>query len=516
MVHIDRQVRLLASIALAVVGMLFAVRLGVANDNPTTTVLLNAQVADGTGKPVHKANVRISGDRIVRVGTFRPDRGETIIDAKGLVVAPGFIDIHNHSTEGIDADPLAETQIAQGITTVILGADGDSPWPVGGWLDAHRKNPASVNIGMLVGHATIREQVMGPDFKRVASTDEVAKMSVLVDQAMREGALGLSSGLEYEVGSYSATSELVSMSQTAAKFGGFYMTHIRDEGNKSFEALREEIAIAERAHIPVEHSHIKVSTVSVWNKAPEYIRIIDDARTNGVDFLADCYPYDAWHSNIKVLVPDKQYDNPQSVQQALTDTGGPGSVTIVEFPPNISYEGYTIADLARAHSITPVEMYMQIVREGDAAHTEAEVIGQSMVEPDIKAFYSQPWVMVASDGGIGSRHPRGAGTFPRVLGVYVREKHWLTLPEAIRKMTSLPAQRLGWKDRGEIREGAIADLVLFNPATVIDRSTFSKPFELPTGIEKVFVNGTLVWDSAKATGARPGRVLVRTTPPAAN
>ena len=159
---------------------------------------------------------------------------------------------------------------------------------------------------------------------------------------------------------------------------------------------------------------------------------------------------------------------------------------------------------------------MQIVREGDAAHTEAEVIGQSMVEPDIKAFYSQPWVMVASDGGIGSRHPRGAGTFPRVLGVYVREKHWLTLPEAIRKMTSLPAQRLGWKDRGEIREGAIADLVLFNPATVIDRSTFSKPFELPTGIEKVFVNGTLVWDSAKATGARPGRVLVRTTPPAAN
>jgi N-acyl-D-amino-acid deacylase len=517
MARISAHVRLLTVSALTVAGILSVVGWSVAGDTPAaTTVFVNAQIADGTGKPLRKASVRISGDRIVRVGSFRPDRGETIIDAKGLVLAPGFIDIHNHSTEGIDADPLAETQIAQGITTVILGADGDSPWPIGAWLDAHRKNPASVNVGMLIGHATIREEIMGKDFKRVATSDEIANMSVLVDQAMRAGALGLSSGLEYEVGSYSATSELVSMSQTAAKFGGFYMTHTRDEGNKSFNALKEEIAIAQRAHIPVEHSHIKLGTVSVWNKASEYIRIIDDARTDGVDFLADCYPYDAWHSNIKVIMPDKQYENPQSVQKALTDTGGPGSVTIVEFPPNTSYEGHTIADLARDHSVTPVEMYMQIVREGDAAHSEANVIGQSMVEPDIKAFYTQPWVMVASDGGIGSRHPRGAGTFPRVLGVYVREKHWLTLPEAIRKMTSLPAQRLGWKDRGEIREGAIADLVLFNPATVIDHSTFTKPFELPTGIEKVFVNGTLVWSSSKTTGARPGRILTRPTSQPAN
>jgi N-acyl-D-amino-acid deacylase len=361
----------------------------------------------------------------------------------------------------------------------------------------------------MVGHATIRQQVMGKDFKRPATDGEVARMSQLVDQAMREGAVGLSSGLEYEVGSYSTTDEVVAMSRATAKQGGFYMTHIRDEADKSFEALREEISIGERAHIRVEHSHIKLGTVGVWNKAPEYIRIIEAARKRGVDFLADCYPYDAWHSNIKVLVPDKQYENPQSVEKALADVGGPSHVTIVDFPPDAAYEGNTLEDLARLQKTTPVDMFIRIVRQGDAANSEAGVIGQSMTESDIKAFYTQPWVMVASDGGIGSRHPRGAGTFPRVLGLYVREKHWLTLPEAVRKMTSLPAQRLGWKDRGVIRKGAFADLVLFNPDTVIDRSTFAKPFEPPTGIEKVFVNGEIVWESGKASGKRPGRVLER-------
>jgi N-acyl-D-amino-acid deacylase len=472
-----------------------------------TTVIVNAQIADGTGKPLRKANVRIAGDHILRIGNFKPEKNERVVDAKGLVLAPGFIDIHNHSTEGLQADPLAETQIAQGITTVILGADGDSPWPILPWLDAVRKNPAAINVAMMAGHATIREQVMGKNFKRPATAEEMAQMAKLTEQAMQEGAIGLSSGLEYEVGSYSKTEELVLMSTAAARDHGFYMTHIRDEGNKSFEALQEEIAIGERAHIPIEHSHIKVSTVAVWGKAPEYIRVIEAARKRGVDFLADCYPYDAWHSNIKVIMPDKQYENPQSVEKALADTGGPETVTITNFKPHPEYATHTIAELATQRGITPVQMYIQIIREGDAADTEAGIIGKSMIESDIKAFYQQPWVMVASDGGIGSFHPRGAGTFPRVLGLYVREKHWLTLPEAVRKMTSLPAQRLGWKDRGVIREGAFADLVLFDPQTVIDRSTFAKPFELPAGIEKVFVNGETVWDAGKPTGARPGRVL---------
>ena len=476
-------------------------------ENPASTVIVNAQVADGTGAPLRRVSVRISANRIATVGVFKPRQNETVIDAKGLVLAPGFIDIHNHSTQGLDKDPLAETQIAQGITTVILGPDGDSPWPIGAWLESRRKNPASLNLALLVGHATVRELVLGKDYQRAATTAEIEKMAQLVAQGMQEGAIGLSSGLEYDMGSYSTTDEVVALASAAAKFHGFYMTHIRDEADRSFQALDEEIAIGERAHIPVEHSHIKLGTVSVWGKAPQYIRVIEEARKRGLDFLADCYPYDAWHSNIKVLVPNKQYEDPQSVSNALQAVGGPGHVTIVGFPPNSSYEGHTIEELASQRGISPVAMYIRIIREGDAANTEAAVIGQSMVERDIRAFYQQPWVMVASDGGIGIRHPRGAGTFPRVLGLYVRERHWLSLPEAIRKMTSLPAQRLGWKNRGILREGAFADLVLFNPATVMDRSTFQNPFELPAGIQKVFVNGVLVWDAGKPTGARPGRVL---------
>jgi N-acyl-D-amino-acid deacylase len=470
-------------------------------------VILNAQVADGTGAPLRTASVRIDGDHIARIGDFKPDKDERTIDAKGLVLAPGFIDIHNHSTKGIETQPLAESQLAQGITTLILGADGDSPWPIAPWLETRRKNPASLNLGVMVGHATVREQVMGKDFKRASTQEEIDKMTQLVDQGMRDGAIGLSSGLEYEVGSYSTTDEVVAMAGAAAKNRGFYMTHIRDEADKSFESLKEEIEISERAHIPLEHSHIKLGTVCVWGKAPDYIRVIEAARKRGVDFLADCYPYDAWESNLKVLVPDKQYENPESVEKALADVGGASHVTVVEFSPNPSYQGHTIEELARVNNVSPVEMFIRLIREGDAKNTEAGIIGQSMIESDIKAFYQQAWVMVASDGGLDSHHPRGTGTFPRVLGLYVREKHWLTLPEAIRKMTSLPAHRLGWTDRGLIREGAFADMVLFNPDTVIDRSTFANPSALATGIEKVFVNGILVWDVGKPTGARSGRVL---------
>ena len=229
----------------------------------------------------------------------------------------------------------------------------------------------------------------------------------------------------------------------------------------------------------------------------------------GSTFSRTATPYDVFHADLKVLVPDKQYTNPESVAKALADVGGASHVTIVEFSPNPSDAGHTLADLAKSAKISDVEMYIRLIREGDAANAEATIIGHSMTDSDIKAFYQQRWVMVASDGGVGALHPRGAGTFPRVLGLYVRQRHWLTLPEAIRKMTSLPAQRLGWKDRGVIREGAFADLVIFNPDTIIDRSTYANPAALPTGIERVFVNGVLVWDAGKPTGERPGLDLGR-------
>src|SRR5580704_7019953 len=314
---------------------------------PTSLLILNAQIADGTGAPLYQANVRIAAGHIVGIGALQPEKNEPTLDAKGLVLAPGFIDIHNHSEEGLQSDPLAETQIAQGITTLVIGADGESPWPIIGWVRGLQQNPAAVNVGTFAGHATIRERVMGADFKRVATPGEVQQMQQLVGQAMNQQALGLSSGLEYEVGSYSATDEVVAMASTVEKAGGIYMTHIRDEADKSFEALAEEISIGERAHIPIEHSHIKLATVGVQGKAAAYIKVIEDARKRGVDFLADCYPYDAWHSNLKVVVPDKQYENPKSLAKALADVGGASHVTIVEFKPNVSYEGHTIADLAK-------------------------------------------------------------------------------------------------------------------------------------------------------------------------
>jgi len=354
----------------------------------------------------------------------------------------------------------------------------------------------------MVGHATVRERVMGKDFKRHATAAEVEKMAALVEQGMREGAAGLSSGLEYEVGSYSETSELVALSQAAARHGGFYMTHIRDEADKSFEAFAEAIAIGKSAKIPVQLSHIKLGTVGVWGKTPQAIALIEAARAGGLDITADCYPYEAWHANIEVLVPDKRYDDPVSVGRALSDVGGASRVTITSSRAHPEYAGKNLEEIAQSQAITPVELFIRIVREGGA-----DVIGHSMKAEDVRAFYKRPWVMVGSDGGIASEHPRGAGTFPKVLGRYVREEHLFSLPEAIRKMTSAPAERLRFPDRGRIAPGFVADLVLFDPATVIDHSTFAQPQALSEGVVRVIVNGRTVWENGRATGEKPGRVL---------
>jgi N-acyl-D-amino-acid deacylase len=465
-------------------------------------IIVGADVADGTGGGLRHVNVRIVNDRIVYIGSAGPQSGDATIAATGKIVAPGFIDIHNHSAEGLASDPAAETQVAQGITTAVLGPDGGSPWPIGEYLTERRRNPAALNVAAFAGHATIRRVIMGDDFKRPARADEVARMATLLDQAMREGAVGLSSGLEYEVGGYAETSELVELSKVAARHGGVYMSHIRDEADKSFEALREAIEIGRRAGIAVQISHIKLGTVGVWHKAAEAIALIEEARKRGLDITADEYPYNAWSSTITVLVPDKRYDHPPSVEKALADVGGAANVLIVRHAAHPEYEFKTLEAVARDKKMTAVEMFIQIVKDGGAG-----VVCTSMVDDDMRAFYQRPWVMVASDGGIGMRHPRGAGTFPRVLGKYVRGERWLPLPEAIRKMTSAPADRLKLADRGRIAVGAIADLVIFDAKTVIDRSTFSEPGILPAGIEKVFVGGELVWDGGKPTDARPGKVL---------
>jgi N-acyl-D-amino-acid deacylase len=469
---------------------------------PHAWTIVGGRVADGSGAPLRGVNVRVDGGHIARVDGAPPLAGDTIIDAKGLVIAPGFIDIHNHSTDEFTKDPSAGSQVAQGITTVVVGADGSSPWPISEYLAERRRAPAAVNVAVMVGHATVRRLVMGDDFKRAARPDEIARMAALVDQGMREGAVGLSSGLEYEVGSYSETAEVVELAKAAARHGGFYMSHIRDEADRVFEALREAIAIGEQAKIPVQISHIKLGTIGVWRRSGEAVKLVEDARRRGVDVTADCYPYDAWHSRITVLVPDKRYGDPASVAKALADVGGAANITIEHDVAHPDYEMRTLDEVARRAGTTPVELFIQIVKDGGAS-----IICKSMVEEDIHRFYEQPWVMVASDGGIGTRHPRSAGTFPRVLGLFVRDRHWLSLPEAVRKMTLAPADRLKLNDRGRIAPGAVADLVLFDPETVRDRATFQSPATPPLGVEKVFVGGELVWDAGKPTGARPAKVL---------
>jgi N-acyl-D-amino-acid deacylase len=390
----------------------------------------------------------------------------------------------------------------QGITTLAVGPDGGSPWPIADYLQKREAQRASVNVLAFVGHATVRQRVMGQDYKRAATESEIAQMAKLVEQGMREGAFGLSTGLEYDIGHPSTTEEVIALARVAARYGGIYMSHIRDEADEVMSAFAEAIRIGREARLPVQISHIKLGTVGVWDKAGQAVALIEAARRAGVDITADCYPYDAWASTITVLVPSRRHDDPAAVAKGLADVGGAGNVLITNCRTHPDYEGKTLEEVARAKSLTPVEVYIQIVKDGGAG-----VVCRSMKESDIETFYRQPWVMVASDGGIGVRHPRGAGTFPRVLGRYVRERRWLTLEEAIRKMSALPAARLKLRDRGVIKVGMKADVVIFDPGKVIDTATLTHPASEPAGISYVIVNGVLVLEDSKVTGARPGLAL---------
>jgi N-acyl-D-amino-acid deacylase len=471
-----------------------------------TLAIVGATLIDGSGRaPVADAVIVLKGDSIVAAGKraeVQVPAGARIVEARGLVAAPGFIDAHNHSDRGFTTDPAAASQVSQGITTVVVGQDGGSPFPVGEFFAGLNKKPISLNVLTFVGHATVRSQVMGEDTNREATPAEVEKMRLLVAQAMREGAAGLSTGLEYETGKPASTAEVVALAKAAAAYGGIYISHIRDEADKSFEALAEAIQIGREAQIPVQISHIKLGTLKVWGKAGQVVQLINQARSRGQDVTADCYPYDAWSSTIRVLIPSGRHDDPVEVARGIADVGGPTNITIVSCRAYLDYEFKTMDEISRREKIGPVELYMKIVRAGGAG-----IVCHSMKEPDIRMFYRQPWVMVSSDGGIGGRHPRGAGSYPRVLGRYVREQRWLSLPEAIRKMTSLPASRFKLADRGLIRAGFKADVVLFDPLRIIDRATFKEPQLIAEGVKRVFVNGREVWVDGNVTGNRPGQTL---------
>jgi N-acyl-D-amino-acid deacylase len=468
-----------------------------------STLIRNATILDGSGKPAFTGDVRVTGDKIVKIGKIKPSKNDDVIDASGLALAPGFIDIHNHSESGLFREGTAANQVSQGITTVMVGPDGGSPWPLTDYF-AKLNGKIAVNVGAFIGHASVREEILKNDYKRTATADEIAAMAKLVEQAMDEGAFGLSSGLEYDVGFMATTEELVELSRVAAKYNGIYMSHIRDEEEGFRAAMEEAIRIGREAKLPVQISHIKMGNRNVWGKSAEAIALIEGAQKTGQDVSADAYPYTAWASTITVLVPSRKHDDRSEIVKGLANVGGADKVLVTSCAAHRDYEGKTLEQIAATQNTSPVDVYIQIVKDGGAG-----VVCNSMNEDDVKAFYTRPWVMVSSDGGIDSRHPRGTGTFTRVLGNFVRENKWFGLEEAVRKMAAMPAVRLGLKDRGLIKKGMKADLVLFDAKIVTDGATFAEPQTLSTGIQAVLVNGVKVWDGTKVTNSMPGSILRR-------
>jgi len=479
---------------------------------PVSLLIAGGTVLDGSGGQGRIADVRIVGNSIRAVGKLRPIQGERVIDARGLTVAPGFIDTHSHADGGLIEDPDAETQIRQGITTSVVGQDGSSHMPLADWFRELEQKHVALNIASFVGHGSIRRKVLGEDFKRAATRAEIEKMRTLVAPEMDAGGLGLSSGLEYDPGFYSTTDELIACAKTASEHGGIYISHVRDEGNDALKSFRELIQIAEQAHMPAQISHIKLDTAASWGQSAEALKLMADARSRGIDISADVYPYLYWQSTIMVLIPSRDWDNRALWEKGLADVGGAEHIFLSGYSPDPSWQGKTIAEIAKMTCKDPISVIQQIVHTAhDPGKSATEsVVVTAMTDRDLDAFIADPHIMFCSDGGLHGSHPRGAGTFPRILAVYVRDRHVLSLAQAIHKMSDLPAHRMGFRDRGRIQPGMKADIVVFDAATVRDTATTAQPQSPPVGIPYVFVNGTPVVDNGVVTHQHPGEVLRRT------
>jgi N-acyl-D-amino-acid deacylase len=472
---------------------------------PAGLLIRGGDLVDGTGAAPARADVRVRGDVIVEIGpALRPEPGEQVIDAGGNVVAPGFIDMHSHADRGIDQAPDAATQLMQGITTAIVGQDGGGRLPVHEFFGGLERQPPAINFATAVGHGTVRSLVMGADFKRKATDAEIDAMKALVDRAMRDGAIGLSSGLEYDPGHYADPMELESLAAVVARHGGAYFSHVRDEEKEAFEAWREAIAVGKKTGIPVTISHIKLAAKPVWGRAAEAVRLLESARRDGVRAMADWYPYTYWQSSIYVLIPDRDFRNREKWTLGLEEIGGAANVLVTAYRPDSSFNGRTLDEIARARGTDPVTLIIEMI---DAAGPNIGIIGTSMDERDLQTFAAHPQVLISSDGSLRGPHPRGYGAFPRELARYVRELKALSLPDAIAKMTGRSAAHVGLKDRGVIARGRKADLVVFDPATIQDRGTPQNPSQPPEGIRHVIVNGEVALEDGRVTAARPGRAL---------
>lgn len=497
-------------------------------------IIENGKIIDGTGGPWYFGDLGIRDERIVVIGNLKDSVAARRIDAKGMFVTPGFIDIHTHSDRGITNEPwgpLAENSVRQGLTTIVGGNCGGSPLPIGEHFAEMERLNLSINYICLVGHNTIRRAVMGME-DRPPTPEELKEMKELVAQAMKEGAAGLSTGLYYTPGFYADTQEVIELAKVAAEYGGIYASHIRDESDYNIglvAAVEEAIAIGEGAGLPVQISHIKCLGTPVWYESDKVLKVIHEARLRGINVLADQYTYNASGTSISgALIPRwavsgpgtsrenflETVEDPENVKKLLGDIeeniirrGGPDTLLLRSSPTDEDFVGMYLHEVAEIMGLDPVEAALELQIAGGAS-----LASFNMSEYDMENYMTSPYVMIGSDGsisnfGVGSPHPRAYGCFPRTLAYYVREKNFFTFEEAVKKMTSMPANQLGLFDRGIIREGMVADIVVFCPETVQDKADFFESHQYPEGIPYVLVNGRLVVDEGEHTGARPGRVL---------
>jgi N-acyl-D-amino-acid deacylase len=483
------------------------------NDAPGFLVS-NVTVLDGSGSPGVAGSVRITDGMISAVGNLEACDGEVVVDGGGQALAPGFIDTHSHADGQIFDYPDALPVVSQGITTIVAGQDGGSHYPLADFFARFEAAPATVNIASYVGHGTLRVRVMGEDFRRTATMDEIEQMKAMLASELESGALGLGAGLEYEPGIHSETEEVLALAHVAAEAGGRYISHVRSEDRWFEDAIDEIILIGRETGMPVQVSHIKLAMKRLWGGGADIIAKLNAARAEGINITADIYPYEYWQSTIMVLLPDRDPTNRETIAEVLDQIAPPDGLWMTRFQPNPEYVGKTLAEIAAIREVDVITAFTQIAQEALAWEDEhgegaESIIGTSMVKADIDELFAWPWANVCTDGGIVNLHPRSAGSFPRVLGRFVRDENLFPLEEAIRKMTGLAAENMGFTDRGLIREGMVADLVLFDPETVIDHATPLEPQLLSTGITTVWVGGEIVYADGETTDARPGKVIRR-------
>jgi N-acyl-D-amino-acid deacylase len=490
----------------------------------------NARIVDGTGNPWFRGDIGIKDGRIAKIGVISDGEAKEIVDAKNQIVAPGFIDVHAH-TENIFNNPAAENFIRMGVTSIVTGNCGGSVTDVGTFLNRYNQTPLAVNLATLIAHGSVRREILGTE-NRAPTADEMQKMEALVEKGMKDGAVGLSTGLIYVPGTYAKTDEVVALARVAKKYNGVYASHIRNEADKVFEAIAEAINIGEQTGIPVEISHFKISSKKFWGKTEETLGLVRSAREKGLPVTIDAYAYTASSTSLDTILPgwalaggreegkkrladaETKKKIIEEIKKTLKDNKFKDFdyAFVASHAANKDFNGKNIKQIAKmVRGKDKLDAQIEQIFEMYAAGG-AQMVYHKMDEPDVQNILREPFTMIASDSGVrtageGTPHPRGYGNNVRVLGRYVRDLKIITLEDAIRKMTSLPAQTFNLRDRGLIKEGFAADLVIFDEKTVADKATFDNPHQYPVGISNVFVNGKSTFADGQMTSVRSGQAL---------